>query len=633
MSYIDIQMDALLEHINTPEDLRGLATDFYPLLAEEIRAKIIQTVGKTGGHLASNLGVVELTIALLHHFSPPEDKIVWDVGHQTYTWKLLTGRRDRFHTLRQPNGISGFQKREESPCDVFEAGHAGTAISAALGFAAARDQRGGSEHVIAVVGDASLSNGLSLEALNNVATTTRRLIVILNDNEMSICGNVGALSRHLGRLLGSHPYNRMKSRVERFAHRLRLDFLRNAYHHTEKTIKSLFVRNALFEDLGLRYIGPIDGHNLPALLDALLVAKSYDRPIVLHVATRKGCGYAPAEREPECWHGVPPFDTAAGILPPARQGYSEAFGAELTRLAQQDPRIIAITASMRTGTGLDGFAQHFPKRFYDVGIAEGHAVTFAAGLASGGFRPVVALYSTFMQRSIDNVFHDVCLQNLPVLFCLDRAGVVGADGSTHHGIFDIPMLQCLPNLTIMQPRDGAMLARMLATAFAHDGPAVIRYPRDPAPATPPPEATEALPFGTAEVLSAPEAQADITWIWALGDMLPLAQEVAQRLTAAGCAVGIVDPRFIKPLDRSLLHSQAHTAHRFVTIENGAIAGGFGVALQRALAEEGFTIPVITFGWPDRVIGQGTTASLRQAYGLTAEVIAKAILSPAHTESS
>ncbi len=618
-------MGSLNEQINSPADLQRMPHELYPLLAEELRSTIIQTVSQTGGHLASNLGVVELTIALLHHFSPPTDKILWDVSHQTYTWKLLTGRRDRFHTLRQPDGLSGFQKRAESPDDAFDAGHAGTAISAALGFAAARDRLGGTEHVIAVVGDAALSNGLSFEALNNVAATTRRLIVILNDNEMSISGNVGALSRHLGRLLASHPYNRVKSKVEHLAHRLHLDFLRNAYHGAEKTIKSLFVRNVLFEDLGLRYIGPIDGHDLPALLDAILVAKNYDRPIVLHVATQKGRGYAPAEREPQSWHSVSAFDAATGIRPPARQGYSEAFGAALTAQAEKDPRIVAITASMRTGTGLDGFAERFPKRFFDVGICEGHAVTFAAGLAAGGLRPVVALYSTFMQRSVDNVFHDVCLQKLPVLCCLDRAGVVGADGSTHHGIYDIPMLQCLPNITLMQPRDEAMLAHMIATAIRHDGPAVIRYPRDPGPDVVQPDAPEALPIGTAEVLLEPAAPGDVIWIWALGDMLPLAREVAVILKEAARSAGIVDPRFVKPIDLTLLRRQAASARLFVTLENGAVTGGFGSALQTGLAAAGLAVPVLTFGWPDAVIGQGTTGTLRQSHGLTADAVAASIL--------
>lgn len=624
MPYTGFFMDSLLEKINCPGDLRRLAPAQYPALAKAIRTRIIETVSHTGGHLASNLGVVELTIALLHHFSPPTDKILWDVSHQTYAWKLLTGRCDRFDTLRQPDGLSGFLKPEESPCDVFAAGHAGTAISAALGFAVARDQRQGTEHVVAVVGDAALGNGISFEALNNVVSTTSRLIIIVNDNEMSISGSVGAISRHLGRLLGSHSYNRFKSRIEQTAHRLRLGFLRRTYYRIETALKSMFVRNAVFEDLGLRYVGPIDGHDLPALLDALRVAKDYDRPIVLHVATQKGRGYTPAEQAPESWHGVSAFDAATGSCTSARHGYSEAFGCQLTEMARKDQRITAITAAMRGGTGLDTFAREHPCRFFDVGICEGHAVTFAAGQAAGGLRPVVALYSTFLQRGVDHVFHDVCLQQLPVLFCIDRAGVVGADGPTHHGLFDIPMLRCLPNLTIMQPRDNAMLARMMVTALALPGPAVIRYPRDPGPNVTPPTDPEPLEPGRAEVLRTPGQTHSAVWIWALGDMLPLATEVADALADTPLAPGIVDARFIKPLDMALLRGQTPNARIFVTLENGAVTGGFGSALQEALAAEGFTVPVLTLGWPDTIIGQGTTATLRAKHGLTAEAITERI---------
>ena len=466
-----------------------------------------------------------------------------------------------------------------------------------------------------------------------MASTTRRFILILNDNEMSISGSVGALSRHLGRLLASHPYNRVKHRIEQTAHRLHLTFLRNAYHRLETAIKSVFVRNAFFEELGLRYIGPIDGHNLPALLDALQVAKDYDRPIVLHVATQKGRGYAPAEREPESWHGVAPFDAATGNGAPARHGYSAALGSLLTTLARTDPRLVAITAAMRSGTGLDTFAREHPGRFFDVGICEGHAVTFAAGQAAGGLRPVVAIYSTFLQRGVDHVFHDVCLQQLPVLFCLDRAGVVGADGPTHHGLYDIPMLRCLPNLAILQPRDNAMLARMLVTALAHAGPVAIRYPRDPGPDAEPSAAPAPLEHGRAEVLCEPGRPQAAVWIWALGDMLPLAAEVAAVLAGTPLEPGIVDPRFIKPLDAARLREQAPDTRLFVTLENGTVAGGFGSALQETLAAAGFAVPALILGWPDEVIGQGTTATLRARHGLTAEIIADRIRRACSAEPS
>ncbi len=627
-------MSSLLEEINAGQDVQSVPRALLAPLAEELRARIVATVSRNGGHLASNLGMVELTLALLHRFNPPQDKIVWDVGHQTYAWKLLTGRRDRFDTLRQPDGLSGFLKRAESPCDAFGAGHAGTALSAALGMAYARDRNGGAEHVVAVVGDAALGNGISLEALNNVAATTSRLILILNDNEMSIGGSVGALSRHFGRLLVSHHYNRWKNRIERAALQLRMSPLRRAYHRTEAAIKSLFLPNVVFENLGLRYVGPIDGHDLDALLDALAIAKAYDRPIVLHVATVKGRGYAPAEREPHRWHGVAPFDAAAGTLQPHRGGYSEAFGKALAALAADDDRIVAITAAMREGTGLNRFAERFPQRLVDVGICEAHAVVFAAGLACEGMRPVVALYSTFMQRAVDCVLHDVCLQRLPVLFCLDRAGVVGADGPTHHGLFDLPMLRCLPGITIMQPHDEAMLARMLATALAHDGPCVIRYPRDRSPGTPLPDHPAPLVIGTAEVLRSPTpppARASAAppggtvWLWALGDMLPLAFEVADTLQGAGIAAGVVNARFVKPLDVALLRSQAAGASLFATLENGALAGGFGSALLETLAAEGCAVPVRRFGWPDKIIEQGTTESLRRAHNITAPAIAAEIV--------
>jgi 1-deoxy-D-xylulose-5-phosphate synthase len=418
--------------------------------------------------------------------------------------------------------------------------------------------------------------------------------------------------------------------------------LRRAYHRTEAAIKSLFVPNVVFENIGLRYVGPIDGHDLDALLDAFAVAKAYDRPIVLHVATVKGRGFAPAEHEPHRWHGVAPFDVATGTQQPHRGGYSEAFGDALAALAADDDRIVAITAAMRAGTGLDRFAERFPQRLVDVGICEAHAVVFAAGLACAGLRPVVALYSTFMQRAVDCVLHDVCLQSLPVLFCLDRAGVVGADGPTHHGLFDLPMLRCLPGLAIMQPRDEAMLARMLATALAHDGPCVIRYPRDRGPGIPLPDHPAPLAIGTAEVLLPPPSAKDgaaapggPVWLWALGDMLPLAHQVADRLQGAGIAAGVVDARFVQPLDRALLRRQAPGARLFATLENGALAGGFGSALQEALSADGCGVPVRSFGWPDAIVEQGTTESLRSAHGLTAPAIAAAIVascSPRRTDA-
>ncbi len=619
-------MESILEKIKGPEDIRHLDYGQLEKLAEEIRGRIIETVSKTGGHLAANLGVVELTLALLKVFNPPDDKIVWDVGHQSYTWKLLTGRAGRFDSLRQLDGLSGFPRRDESEFDAYGGGHAGTAISAAMGMSAARDRSGGGEHVVAVVGDAAISNGISFEALNNAASATKRLIVILNDNEMSISGNVGALSHYLGRLLTSRRYNILKARIEYVAHRLHLSPLQHVYHRVEHAIKGLFAGKVIFEEFGLRYIGPIDGHNITHLAKTLRIARDYDRPILVHITTRKGHGYKAAEIAPDLWHGVGPFDPAKGEILESKPGYSHVFGEALSRLAAGDRRIVAITAAMGAGTGLADFARAYPDRFFDVGICEEHAAVFAAGMASSGMRPVVALYSTFMQRAVDCVMHDACLQNLPVVFCLDRAGVVGGDGPTHHGVFDIPMLRALPNLTIMQPADEPELAAMLRLAIAHNGPCVIRYPRERGPGLPLPDSFGEIPFGRAEVVAAPEGGKATVWLWVLGDMIPLASEVREILAARGIDAGIVNPRFIKPVDAGLLAGQATSgAKLFVTIENGVVAGGFGSAVAEALDSRGIDVPVLRIGWPDKFVGQGSPASLRERNGLVPGAVSERIV--------
>jgi 1-deoxy-D-xylulose-5-phosphate synthase len=614
-------MESILARIEGPRDLDGLSMAELELLCGEIRKEIIETISHTGGHLAANLGVVELTVALLRVFGPPGDKIVIDTGHQSYTYKLLTGRRDRFCTLRQHGGLSGFQRRSESEYDAFGAGHAGTALSAALGMAVARDLQGGDNHVVAVLGDAAASCGLSLEAFNNVATTTQRLVVILNDNEMSIGENVGSLSRHLGSLLASPRYNRWKRRLEHAARRMRMGSFRSLYYRLEESIKGLFLRSVIFEELGLRYIGPVDGHDIEALIDALKIARVSDRPILLHVSTRKGKGYSFAEAHPEKWHGASCFDVDSGdsLSAPTSPGYSKVFGTALERLAAADERIVAITAGMCAGTGLAGFGDRFPDRLYDVGIAEEHAVVFAAGLAAEGMRPVFAVYSTFMQRAVDCLIHDVALQNLPVVFCLDRAGVVGDDGPTHHGLFDIALLRPVPGLVMMQPKDEPELCHMLKTAFDYGKPVVIRYPRGTGPGLAVPDTFESLPIGKAEVLR----PGTTVQIWALGDMLPLAKEVADRLAEQGIETGIVNPRFIKPLDTALLSEQAATARVIVTLENGVISGGFGSGVVSALCEAGLVIPVITCGWPDEFVPHGATDKLRELHGLTpASIVAR-----------
>jgi len=619
-------MSDMLKTIRRPQDVQELSTAQLAELAEEIRAVILETVSKTGGHLASNLGTVELTIALLRVFTPPDDKVIWDVGHQTYTWKLLTGRQDLFHTLRQRGGLSGFPKPEESPNDAFIGGHAGTALSAALGMAVARDRQGQRGHVVAVIGDGSMTNGITLEALNSLDDAHCKVIVILNDNEMSISENVGALSRRLGRMLADVRYNRIKAAAEAAGHRLHMTPLRRVYHRVEQVIKSLWLNNAFFEEFGLRYVGPIDGHNFDALENALCTARDDKCSVLIHVATQKGHGFKPAERSPGHWHGVGTFELDAKHPPEGKHGYSQVFGETLAAWADENPAIVAITAAMCNGTGLDPFAARHPSRFFDVGICESHAVVFAAGLAAAGFRPVFAVYSTFLQRAVDCIMHDVCIQNLPVLFCVDRAGVVGSDGPTHHGIYDIPMLRCLPNLAIMQPMNAVELVAMLKTALAHAGPVVIRYPRDPAPAVEQPPVMAALPFGESSVVAPlPDSpSAPVVWFWALGDMVPLACDTAERLNGMGLRAGVVNARFVKPLDKARLYAQARDAALFVTLENGAVMGGFGSAVREALAEGDSGCPVRAYGWPDEFVGQGTTRQLMEDAGLVPERLAEEI---------
>jgi len=612
-------MNSILERIDSPRDLRRLSDEELQRLAREIRTLIIDTVSRTGGHLAANLGVVELTIALLKVFDPPGDKILWDTSHQCYAYKILTDRRQRFATLRQYGGISGFLKRDESEYDAFGAGHAGTALSAALGMAAARDRRGGSEHIVAVVGDAAAGCGISFEALNNLASVTNRLIVVLNDNEMSISTSVGSLSNYLGDLLANPRYNRWKRSVESVALRLRLGWLRRFYYRIEEAIKGLFLKSVIFEEFGLRYIGPIAGHNIGALVDALTIARDSHQPIILHVSTRKGEGYALAEHDPEKWHGTAAFDVNSGdpMCKSSVPTYSAVFGRVLEQLAEQDERIVAITAGMTAGTGLSEFARKFPKRFFDVGISEEHAVVFAAGLAAAGLRPVFAVYSTFAQRAVDCIIHDVCLQKLPVVFCFDRAGIVGEDGPTHHGLFDLALLRPVPGLVIMQPKDEPELADMLFTAMQMDKPAVIRYPRGCGPGRPVPSVFQELKVGAAEVLQ----EGREVWLWALGDMVEVASRTASALHAWGVAAGVVNARFVAPLDQALLTKQAATAELIVTLENGVVSGGFGTAVEECLRGCGYRGKTLHIGWPNEFIPHGAPAVLMREYGLTADAIA------------
>ncbi len=617
-------MAGILDSIRSPADLKALSFQQMETLAAEVRELILKTVSTNGGHLAPNLGVVELTIALLTVFDPPRDRIVWDVSHQTYAYKILTDRRDRFQTLRKFNGISGFLRRDESPYDAFGAGHSGTAVSAALGMAVARDRRGTLEHVIAVLGDGAVGCGISLEALNHIGTTTSRLIVVLNDNEMSISKNVGSVARYLASLLTSPRFNKFKRTLERIGWKLRLGWLRYAYYRIEEAIKSLFLRSAFFEEMGLRYIGPVDGHSFPALLDALKTARDSDRPILVHVATEKGRGYKPAEQEPEKWHGVPAFDIATGLIAAetTTESYSAIMGETLCRLAEEDRRIVAITAGMTRGTGLTEFSIRFPDRFFDVGISEEHAVIFAAGLAAEGLTPVFAVYSTFLQRAVDCVIHDVCLQNLPVVFCIDRAGIVGEDGPTHHGLFDIPLLRSIPNLVFMQPKDEAELCNMLATAIRCGMPSAIRYPRGAGPGVKRPLTTESLPVGKAEVV---RPGSDIQ-IWALGDMVPLALAAADLIAIrSGLSCGVVNARFIRPLDETLLQSHMASVRLIATIENGILQAGFGSAVEEAAIRLGHLTAFVKIGWPDSFVPHGDVATLFRTCGFTPEAIAEKIL--------
>ena len=623
LAYTVRAVSRILDSLGGPGDIAGLTFEEMTSLSEEVRAFIVETVSRTGGHLAANLGVVELTVALLRVFAPPRDKILWDTSHQVYAYKILTDRKAAFGTLRQHGGISGFLRREESEYDAFGAGHAGTALSAALGMAVARDRRAGDEHVVAILGDGAAGCGVSFEALNNLAGTTGRLIVVLNDNEMSISQNVGSVSRYLGHLLANPRYNRWKSSVESAASKLGMGLLRSIYHRFEEATKSLFLRNVFFEEFGLRYVGPINGHNIHALVDALTIAEESIKPIILHVSTHKGRGYSFAEEQPEKWHGTSSFDVDSGASLSSSTGesYSSVFGGTLTRLAESDERIVAITAAMTKGTGLALFAERFPNRFYDVGICEEHAVVFAAGLATEGVVPVFAVYSTFMQRAIDYVIHDVCLQNLPVVFCLDRAGVVGDDGPTHHGVFDLALLRPIPNLVIMQPADERELANMLYTATRLGKPVVIRYPRGSGPGTPIDGELSELELGRAEcVRDGEEAQ-----LWALGDMLPLAGNAAAQLSDRGVNAGVVNARFVKPLDSALLAVHAKRATVVATLENAVAAGGFGSAVEESLVSQGYTGRVVRFGWPDRFVSHGKTDTLMAEAGLTAEKIADAVV--------
>jgi 1-deoxy-D-xylulose-5-phosphate synthase len=616
----------LLDSINSPRDLKQINKTDLPPLAEELRQRIIDTVSKTGGHLASSLGVVELTLVLHYLFNCPEDKIVWDVGHQAYAHKLLTGRRDRFDTLRQDGGISGFPKREESPYDAFDTGHASTAISAALGMAQARDFKGEKYHVLAVVGDGSLTGGLSFEGLNQAGHLKRDLIVVLNDNEMSISPNVGALSAYLTRIMTGERVTKAKEDIEKFLEHFPSvgPPVIKAAKRLEEISKGLFPRGLFFEELGFQYVGPIEGHNITHLLETFENVKKLKGPILVHVITTKGKGYPPAEEDAATFHGAPPFIITSGkfVQKETPPSYTEIFGQGLVKLAEADEKIVAVTAAMKEGTGLVPFSERFPHRFFDVGIAEQHAVTFSAGLAAEGYRPVAAIYSTFLQRAYDQVSHDVCLQNLPLTFALDRAGIVGADGPTHHGLADISYLRHLPNLVLMSPKDENELLHMLKTAIYYPGPAAVRYPRSHGWGVELSEEYQELPIGQAEVL---QEGSDVALI-AFGPLAYYALEAAELLEKKGIKARVVSARFAKPLDKTMIKDCADKIGNIVTIEENYLAGGFGSAVLETLAEMNLMpCKIKRLGLPDKIIEHGNAERLRTAFGLSPQGIAQTAL--------
>jgi 1-deoxy-D-xylulose-5-phosphate synthase len=618
-------MPGILSNITDPAQIKGLSLRELEQLAGELRERIIEVCAANGGHLAPSLGVVELTIALHRVFDSPKDKIVWDVGHQAYAHKLLTGRNLSFGSLRTLGGISGFPKRAESPHDSFDVGHSSTSISAALGLGVARDLMQGSNKVLAVIGDGSMTGGIAFEALNHAGHLNKDLVVILNDNEMSISENVGALSNLLSSTITSEYVHRAKKELEAFLEKLPR-FGQSALQiakRAEESLKGLFTPGMLFEAFGFEYIGPIDGHNIPKLLETLENVKRFDDAVLIHVLTKKGKGYPPAEANPSLFHGVGPFDRETGKVHKGKGGaasYTGIFGETMKKLAAENDKLVAVSAAMPDGTGLTPFAKEYPDRFFDVGIAEQHAVTFAAGLAAQGLRPVVALYSSFLQRGYDQVEHDVCLQELPVLFAIDRAGVVGSDGPTHHGVFDISYLRVLPGITIMAPKDENELQHMLYTGLQLPGPSAVRYPRGAGCGVPIDQILSALPVGKGELLRQGKDGA----ILALGTMVQPAFLAAQQLAEEGIDLAVMNVRFVKPMDRELILSLAQTGRLF-TVEENVLQGGFGTSVLELLEEEGIEgVSVTRIGFPDSYIEQGEQGELRSLYGLDVAGIVRAV---------
>jgi 1-deoxy-D-xylulose-5-phosphate synthase len=620
----------LLETIDGPEDLRRLDENDLPGLAQEIREFLIGSVSRTGGHLSAGLGTVELTIALHYVFNTPKDRLVWDVGHQTYPHKILTGRRERMGTLRQTDGISGFPRRDESEYDTFGVGHSSTSISAALGMAVAAARTGSERQVLAVIGDGALSGGQAFEALNNAGNMDANLLVILNDNDMSISPNVGAMSQYLARILSGKVYSHMREGSKTVLSTI--PPMWELAKRVEEHMKGMVMPSTLFEELGFNYFGPVDGHNLHALVRMLRNVKNLKGPRFLHVVTRKGKGYQPAEGDPCVYHGVTPFDPATGKMEkkPSGKTYTQVFGEWLCDMAARDVRLVGITPAMREGSGLVQFSERFPTRYFDVGIAEQHALTFAAGLACDGMKPVVAIYSTFLQRGYDQLIHDICLQKLPVLLAIDRAGLVGADGATHAGSYDFSYLRCLPNMTVMAPADENECRQMLATGFQLDTPAAVRYPRGAGPGAAVDPALPTLPLGKAEVRREGKRIA----LLAFGSMLAPSLEAGAAFNAT-----VVNMRFVKPLDEELVRELARTHDLLVTVEENVVAGGAGSAVNECLMAAGLPTRVVNLGLPDRFIEHGDHREQLARCGLDAAGIRRTILrhtpaeTPVHRESA
>ncbi len=609
----------ILEQLQNPDDIKKLSGDELKELAQEIREFLIEKISVTGGHLASNLGVVELTIALFLSFQLPEDKIIWDVGHQAYTHKILSGRREMFDDLRQYGGISGFPKRKESPYDAFDTGHSSTSISAGLGMAQGRDILGQNHYVVSVIGDGALTGGMAYEALNNAARMNRNFIIVLNDNNMSISENVGGMSRYLNGIRTGEGYNGLKRIVNSSLEKLPVvgKPLIDKITRTKNGIKQLVIPGMLFENMGITYLGPVNGHDIRALQKVFREAKKLDHAVLVHVLTKKGKGYAPAEKNPARFHGVSPFDVKTGKLKEEKKypDYTDIFAKKICQLAEKDPRIVAVTAAMPDGTGLKAFSRRFPGRFFDVGIAEEHAVTSAAGMAAAGLRPVVAVYSSFLQRGYDQVVHDVCIQDLPVLFCIDRAGLVGSDGETHQGIFDYSYLTSVPNMSVMAPKNLWELQDMLDFAVTYDRPLAIRYPRGQAYRGLR-EFRAPVEYGKGEMLFEEEDYA----LLAVGSMVSTAEHVREKWKEAGFSCSLANGRFVKPIDTDLLDRLAERHGKLVTLEENVLQGGYGLAVTAYVHEHYPEIKVLNIALPDAYVEHGNVSLLRECLGIDSDSV-------------